>query len=399
MKLCGEECGSPPCDEPCGKMLKCRHPCRGLCGEICPDICKICKPEEYPDIFFGEEDEDDARFIKLNDCPHVVEVNGMDMWIKSKNENKDGGREISVVVCPMCSTSIKRTRRYSDFIKINQRGILAVKHKVYGKPSDILRELQNLDEKIMALNLLDSCMKKNIYWSPHLRSFEKIMKKHDEKTNKRNKHYRPNVCLADIRMYDVHVDVLQELANIVQEETVLSDPYVDQFLARLFETFKISANKISEQQSEDINNLLEKFKLLVKITEFKATISTQKIKDIQKEIFFCFDTFDRKVAQRFIDKMNSLKLAEKKLVLEERKMIVAALGLKQGHWYTCPNGHPYCITECGGAMQVGTCNECGAKIGGTQHRLLDTNRVATFMDGSTHSAWPGNNNMLDYGDI
>ena len=29
------------------------------------------------------------------------------------------------------------------------------------------------------------------------------------------------------------------------------------------------------------------------------------------------------------------------------------MGLGQGHWFTCPNGHPYFIGECGGAMQTG----------------------------------------------
>ena len=36
----------------------------------------------------------------------------------------------------------------------------------------------------------------------------------------------------------------------------------------------------------------------------------------------------------------------------ERKEIVKAIGLGRGHWYVCPNGHPYIIGDCGGAMQV-----------------------------------------------
>jgi hypothetical protein len=46
------------------------------------------------------------------------------------------------------------------------------------------------------------------------------------------------------------------------------------------------------------------------------------------------------------------------------------------HWYQCPNGHPYFIGECGGAMQESTCNECGESIGGAGHFLLPTNRTA-----------------------
>ncbi|KAJ6161005.1 hypothetical protein N7470_004401 [Penicillium chermesinum] len=34
-----------------------------------------------------------------------------------------------------------------------------------------------------------------------------------------------------------------------------------------------------------------------------------------------------------------------------------------GHWYYCANGHPFTIGECGGAMEVSTCPECGAPVG------------------------------------
>jgi len=72
----------------------------------------------------------------------------------------------------------------------------------------------------------------------------------------------------------------------------------------------------------------------------------------------------------------------------ERKMIVTAMGMKQGHWFKCPNGHIYCITECGGAMQESFCNECGAPIGGRNHFIRDDNDFASEMDGATSSAWP-----------
>ncbi|KAF3198649.1 hypothetical protein TWF679_001975 [Orbilia oligospora] len=38
-----------------------------------------------------------------------------------------------------------------------------------------------------------------------------------------------------------------------------------------------------------------------------------------------------------------------------------------GHWYICPNGHQFTVGECGQPMRIGTCNECGAGIGGQHH--------------------------------
>lgn len=80
---------------------------------------------------------------------------------------------------------------------------------------------------------------------------------------------------------------------------------------------------------------------------------------------------------------------------EERLMILKAMQLKQGHWYNCPNGHVYCITECGGAMEEAECNECHAKIGGLRHTLREDNRVATGMDGSVHAAWSNHYNDMN----
>jgi hypothetical protein len=73
----------------------------------------------------------------------------------------------------------------------------------------------------------------------------------------------------------------------------------------------------------------------------------------------------------------SVSEAEKKAVfLAMGKDVGTAVGSYGGHWYYCPNGHIYTIGECGGAMQESTCNECGARIGGGQHRVRDDNRSA-----------------------
>jgi hypothetical protein len=42
-----------------------------------------------------------------------------------------------------------------------------------------------------------------------------------------------------------------------------------------------------------------------------------------------------------------------------------------GHWYTCVNGHPFNIGNCGQANQRSTCPECGAQIGGLNHQMVE----------------------------
>ncbi|XP_026523023.1 E3 ubiquitin-protein ligase RNF213 [Notechis scutatus] len=50
------------------------------------------------------------------------------------------------------------------------------------------------------------------------------------------------------------------------------------------------------------------------------------------------------------------------------------------HWYTCPNGHPCIIGECGQPMQRSRCVDCGLQIGGDNHRPLQNFQRAS----STH---------------
>ncbi|KAL2830319.1 hypothetical protein BDW59DRAFT_178029 [Aspergillus cavernicola] len=56
---------------------------------------------------------------------------------------------------------------------------------------------------------------------------------------------------------------------------------------------------------------------------------------------------------------------------EERMAVLAAMAQEfrgTGHWYYCENGHPFTIGECGGAMQLSRCPECGSPVGGQSHR-------------------------------
>ncbi|KAG1579882.1 hypothetical protein G6F47_012736 [Rhizopus delemar] len=65
-----------------------------------------------------------------------------------------------------------------------------------------------------------------------------------------------------------------------------------------------------------------------------------------------------------------------------------------GRWFVCPNKHPYYVGDCGGATEISKCPECNAPIGGTQHRVIETNRFYGEFDGSNDPAWPGQPNNV-----
>jgi hypothetical protein len=87
-----------------------------------------------------------------------------------------------------------------------------------------------------------------------------------------------------------------------------------------------------------------------------------------------------------------------RITFHEKSQIIAAMyeevsfsmhNVVGGRWFVCENQHPYYIGECGGATEVSQCPECGAAIGGLQHKVVDTNRFYGEFDGSEQPAWPG----------
>ncbi len=88
------------------------------------------------------------------------------------------------------------------------------------------------------------------------------------------------------------------------------------------------------------------------------------------------DNINAAIVQEAIDLKEKCGNKELKEVLKAMNQVAGYDygGGWNSHWYECPNGHPYFIGECGGAMELGRCNECGEQIGGGSHRLLASNR-------------------------
>ena len=85
------------------------------------------------------------------------------------------------------------------------------------------------------------------------------------------------------------------------------------------------------------------------------------------------------------------RTAPERLAAEAQASIAAlqASGqVRRGAVYACPNGHIYTIGDCGGAMERARCPECGAAIGGEQHRAEQGNAVRLDVDGAQAPAWP-----------
>ena len=80
-------------------------------------------------MLFGPEDEDDARFIQLVDCGHLLHAESMHTWIdKAVKENV-----VQLPECPKCKTPIRKTLRFNSQINEHLEKVEKVKAKLRGE--------------------------------------------------------------------------------------------------------------------------------------------------------------------------------------------------------------------------------------------------------------------------
>lgn len=166
----------------------------------------------------------------------------------------------------------------------------------------------------------------------------------------------------------------------------------------LREVDDITTPEIEDAQRE-INRLHRMVQILPLLDKLEGANQALKERIISvNNLINSLFRYDDNVDSNVKEALTSLRKEHSMLDITEveKLQIVKAIGLSKGHWYQCPNGHPYAIGECGGAMQISQCLDCGAQIGGQQHTLLNQNSVATFMDGAIHSAWSDQQNMMNY---
>ena len=414
---CGYKCTRPRCNYPCQKQLQCGHQCIGVCGEKCPTLCRKCNKDEVEEIFFGTEDKSDAMFIQLQDCPHFFEVFSLDKWMKTSTVGEGETHEIQLRKCPQCSTPIRRSLRYGNEIKATVREVEEVKvHTLQGvggsKPQ--IKVLMGKLKQVHTQAKENAC----------IMQIEPLIKWLFSRLEAPEGWRESDVTW----LFPHHINTIQNQLLIVSK------------LVKLFHGIKLLG--LSSCQLESITILPTKIKqdamVLVKFL-LVDYLTDQQLDDCHCELrrLFCLQTLcelvlvankskktfeerDRKPLadtaslliesghtkpklkaenQKVINELlsrigNHYKLAT--LVEYERMEIVEAIGLPKGHWYKCPNGHVYCIGECGGAEQVGRCPDCKEKIGGRHHALLEGNVHAPEMDGSEHPAWSDAANLLNF---
>ncbi|NWW77226.1 ZNFX1 protein, partial [Climacteris rufus] len=387
-KLCSEPCNRPRCNVPCAKMLPCGHPCVGLCGEPCPKKCLVCDHEELTQIFFGFEDDPDARFVQLEDCGHVFESQGLDHYM---DEDDD---VIKLKVCPMCQTPIRKNLRYGTTVKRRVEEIEQVKQKIQGPAQEIESSRQRLRTVLEG----NAVLKKNL-------RFKYIMLENELKA--------PALSTRSIGLIENLLNFYERVADLTHSMNKIDENERKGLIKRLDEVqqwldkrrISFTGQELSDLQSE-IQRLTYLLSLLARCNAARRMISPDIAAEIKSARVILegtkkFTEGDEAAVKAHLEKINAvLPMSGLGISEAERVQIVNAIGCPRGHWFKCKNGHIYVIGECGGAMQRSKCPECHEVIGGVNHTLESSNSLAPEMDGATYAAWSDvANNMLNFEEL
>ncbi|XP_028413341.1 NFX1-type zinc finger-containing protein 1-like isoform X2 [Dendronephthya gigantea] len=427
-KLCGEMCDRPRCDNRCHKRLKCGHKCAGLCGEPCPKKCLVCDKDELTEIFYGNEDEEGARFLELADCGHVFEVEGMDQYIDTQEKEMKSGQSTSIqmIKCPKCQTAIRTSLRYGNIVKKILRDFEDVKMAISRQSSTPI-----FCEKIkrdIAAHELETQFPTEV-----LKIKEKLRLRRYPPQNLTNE--EQNIIENQVQFLKFMTklkDVMVQAKSIKRKPSPLSarghslfqlnigteadDQEIKSMkceLAELLRWVMKDRLRFSEQELEDFNEELQRALLMFSYLALTLEIrksqiiltsdETRYLEYVKKNLGKSGKKLSEEIKDgctrrlKYLTQKKALGVKYTAVTEEEKSIIVKAMGLAQGHWFKCPKGHIYCIADCGGATQESQCQECGLRIGGTNHRLRSDNSLASEMDGARYAAWSDTaNNMANF---
>ncbi|NXI98154.1 ZNFX1 protein, partial [Psophia crepitans] len=386
--LCSEPCNRPRCNVPCDKLLCCGHPCIGLCGEPCPEKCLVCDREEVTQIFFGFEEDPDARFVQLEDCGHVFESQGLDQYM---DEDDD---VIKLKVCPMCQTPIRKNLRYGTIVKRWLDEIEKVKEKIQGPAQEIESNRKRLQVALMRKVVLHEHLPLQFRMlSNELKVAALSMRSIGLLENRLNFYTRVAELMDSLKkIYCSEREGLRKRLDQVQKW--LDEPRLG-----------FTGQELSDLQCE-LQRLTYLLTLLARCRGLSSRFPpalTAEIAGVRQilEGTKKFTAEDEAAVKAAMERLQAAGCLMGLGISEaERVQVVSAIGCPRGHWFKCKNGHIYVIGECGGAMERSKCPECHEVIGGTNHTLDSSNSLAPEMDGATHAAWSeAANNLLNFEDL
>ena len=258
----------------------------------------MCDKDEVTEIFFGTEDDEDARFVELADCGHVFEVEMMDQWM-DQAEAGDDGKAVNVQLkrCPKCSTPIRTSLRYGNIVK----KILADFEKIKRK---ILLGKQQREQAVSGLSL--KAQKIKLFPEDHKKLQESLR--------------HPNLTDEQVNVFENQISML----SFLQEIKVKIHKGAKAESERAQESYHSS--RLLQERKEEIDFLVEKLRLRVMRT--RVRFSDQELEELKEEMYRTQLAVDLKILKMQLDirghKLNptdSVKIDHVQRALDSEKVI------------------------------------------------------------------------------
>ena len=285
--------------------------------------------------------------------------------------------------CPKCKTPIRRNLRYSLYVKRQLLAIEQVKVKSTGTRDEIHK---------LKLEFLVYLDKNQFEIEDHYSNLKQLVQ--SEK----------NISKVDLIELDNRLKLFLKLVNIgrINRNTIKDEENKSHLKYEInklkFLLFRIdfkSLESFSDQSQNEILNEIKRVDRLHQYFKCKEYFAQRLISNTNSSFKLPIDIliqleyllinkiipYEKKVEEQVHELFKKLQphLTGLQISDVEKEMILKAMNLSKGHWYKCKNGHVYCITECGGAMEQSRCPDCGDSIGGQNHALVQNNAVATEM--------------------
>lgn len=346
----------------------------------------------------------------MEDCQHCIESKALEKWMNQNDE------EIVLKKCLLCNMPILKTQRFMNQVKVILNDISIIKRKQFGsvavkavlaKKKKISNELKSLSRKLKLSFPVDFCVTDSIQFHQMMNLWDKYCEPLLQYNNKKK---YSSITTKNIESLEFVIDLINSILKyrirvFNLKGSQMKRTISNNFIWLLSVAFK-NAQDLSNQQKCDINmemarsarimSLYEimsntEYKMKIKMSTNLATELVDLVGNIEALLISCqrYSLGRDEEIQVYIElicqKLDGISIVTE----EEKKMIHAAMSTSfhsssraQGHWGKCCNGHIYCVTECGGPMQVSVCPECKVTIGGQNHVHVPGVSVATEMDGA-----------------
>jgi hypothetical protein len=278
----------------------------------------------------------------------LVETTALDKFVENSINNSNENTAIRFPECPRCKQKIRRCTRYMPIINQVNKLIAQVKQKILGNHSQqdmnqrrnhLIKEFEQTEINLKEINL------------GRMKEFFATLYEPDKLFSDDMLTLMINILLFLNEIDKLLIDGRKKLpGNIFEDYVSLTLNHIVQYLFthRQYRNF-------AEQQIKDIQAELERIRRLIYIETLVFSLK-QDLKSNEKEGIDSMQYLTKKTGRftgedqqkfdslvkkfEYLNNLPGLGINER-----ERVAIVSALNMSQGHWYVCPKGHPYVITE------------------------------------------------------